>query len=147
MASKKAKRRSNTPTKVATVKPTSSSPAKAPAKAEKKSASTVAKTPVKSPAAKQSPSGKSTAPGKTTAPAKKTAPDKKIIAAQSDSQGKISAVKFDGSKSFTPIDKAIEMAEKGQIAEFHVVTKKDGSKYLRSNPSRKGSSLEQMAKQ
>jgi len=71
---------------------------------------------------------------------------KKIVDAQQDPGGNISAVKFEGNKNFTPVKKAIEMAEMDKIINVHAVHKKDGDKYLRSNPdNKKRNNLDDMA--
>jgi hypothetical protein len=71
---------------------------------------------------------------------------KKIVDARQDKGGTISHVQFAGNQSFTPVEKAIGMAEQGKIENAHTVTRKDGSQFLRSNPNRKsGDNLDEMA--
>ncbi|MCG8606124.1 DUF3892 domain-containing protein [bacterium] len=71
---------------------------------------------------------------------------KKIVDAEADSKGNISKVRFRGNRTFTPIDTAIRMAERGKIENAHVVKPKKGDPYLRSNPDRrKGNNLDEMA--
>ena len=71
---------------------------------------------------------------------------KKIVDAQQDQKGNIKSVKFNGNNSFTPVEKAIEMAENGKIDHTHVVHKQNGTKYLRSNPDNKtNNNLDEMA--
>lgn len=73
---------------------------------------------------------------------------KKVIDAKQDSKGNIKEVKLSGNKSFTPIDTAIKMADKGQIANAHAVHPKASIKpYLRTNPdNQKKNNLDDMAK-
>ncbi len=72
---------------------------------------------------------------------------RKVINARQDDNGKITHVLLDGNRNMTPIGKAIDMAEQGQLANAHAVTRQDGSQYLRTNPdSTTGNNLDQMAK-
>jgi hypothetical protein len=71
---------------------------------------------------------------------------RKVTDARQDEDGNISHVQLDGNRKFTSVDKAVEMAEQGRIANAHSVTKRDGSKYLRSNPNSKSNdNLDEMA--
>lgn len=71
---------------------------------------------------------------------------KKIVDARADSNGNIIQVKLEGNTNYTSVDKAIEMADRGQIKNAHSVKKSDGSKYLRTNPdSQTGNNLDEMA--
>ena len=73
---------------------------------------------------------------------------KKVIDAKEDSKGNITAVKLSGNSSYTPVETAIKMADKGQIDNAHAVHPKSGAKdHLRTNPdNRKGNNLDEMAK-
>lgn len=73
---------------------------------------------------------------------------KKVIDAKQDSKGNIAAVKLSGNSSFTPVETAMGMADKGQIDNAHTVRPKNGTKaHLRTNPdNRKGNNLDEMAK-
>ena len=72
---------------------------------------------------------------------------KKIVDAKRDSDGNISGVRLEGNVSFTPIERAMDMAERGQIENAHVMHLRNGSRYLRSNPDQEqGNSLDEMAK-
>ncbi len=71
---------------------------------------------------------------------------KRITDARNDADGNISHVQFDGSKRFTPVDRAIEMAKRDRIENAHVSHTKDGKEYLRTNPNKKkGDNLDEMA--
>ena len=71
---------------------------------------------------------------------------KKIIDAQADDKGNIRAVRFKGNSTFTPVDTAIDMANRGQIDNAHAVHPEGKKPYLRSNPdARKDNNLDDMA--
>lgn len=71
---------------------------------------------------------------------------KRIIDARADDKGNITAVRFRGNKTFTPLDAAIRMAEQDRISNAHAVRPKGRSPYLRTNPdSSKGNNLDDMA--
>ena len=59
---------------------------------------------------------------------------KKIIKTKLNENGIVERIKFEGNSSFTDIDVAINMTEKGQVEDVHVVKLPNGKKYLRSNP-------------
>lgn len=72
---------------------------------------------------------------------------RKIADARSDKDGNISHVLFEGNKNFTPVERAIEMADQGKVENAHAVHPKAGSSYLRTNPDNKtGNNLDEMAK-
>jgi hypothetical protein len=71
---------------------------------------------------------------------------KKIVDAHADKDGDITEVQFEGNSTFTPLDTAIGMADRGEIDNAHAVHPKDGESYLRTNPdSRKNNNLDDMA--
>lgn len=57
---------------------------------------------------------------------------KKIDKARLGEDRNISHVRFENSEKFTPIRKAIPMAERGEIEHIHVV-RRCGRKYLRAS--------------
>jgi hypothetical protein len=73
---------------------------------------------------------------------------KKVIDAKQDSKGNITAVKLQGNSTFTSIDTAMRMADKGQISNAHSVHPKYGTKpHLRTNPDeRSNNNLDEMAR-
>ena len=72
---------------------------------------------------------------------------KQVIDARADAAGNITHIKSEGNKNFTPINIAIKMAQKGAFSNIHVVTTKNGSTYLRSNPDHlTKNNLDEMAK-
>lgn len=71
---------------------------------------------------------------------------KRIIDAKADSDGDITHVKFNGNKNFTPVERAIKMAERGDIANAHAVHPTGRDPYLRTNPDgNKRNNLDDMA--
>ena len=72
---------------------------------------------------------------------------KRVIDAKQDSDGNITAVKLSGNQSFTPVDTAIKMADKGQIDNAHAVHPTGNTKdYLRTNPDKSvANNLDEMA--
>lgn len=71
---------------------------------------------------------------------------KKVVDARADSDGDINAVRFVGNTSFTSIDKAVDMADRGLIENAHAVHPSSGKPYLRSNPNdKKADNLDEMA--
>lgn len=71
---------------------------------------------------------------------------KKIVDAKADAEGDIEAVRFQGNKKFTSVDKAIEMADRDEIENAHAVRRKGAKPHLRTNPDKKKSNnLDDMA--
>ena len=62
---------------------------------------------------------------------------KKVVDARSDVSGRTTSVRLSGNTSFTPIDTAIRMADRGQISGAHVVRPVCSDPYLRTNPDGK----------
>ena len=62
---------------------------------------------------------------------------KRIVDAHADNDGDITAVRFEGNITFTPLETAIRMAENGQIENVHVAHTGEGRAYLRTNPNGK----------
>jgi len=62
---------------------------------------------------------------------------KRIIDARSDSNGRTTSVRLSENTSFTPVDTAIRMADRGQIDGAHVVRPICREPYLRTNPDGK----------
>jgi hypothetical protein len=54
--------------------------------------------------------------------------------ARADKDGVITHVRFKGNERFTSVDRAIPMAERGEIKNVHVVHPTSGKPYLRTNP-------------
>lgn len=72
---------------------------------------------------------------------------KRIADARADADGDITHVRFEGNTRFTSVERAIPMAERGEIENTHVVHPTDGRKeHLRTNPdSRNCNNLDDMA--
>lgn len=62
--------------------------------------------------------------------------EKIIIDAKADSEGNIAYVKFKDNERFTSVERAIKMADKGDIANAHAVRASNKKPHLRSNPDR-----------
>lgn len=79
--------------------------------------------------------------------AKHTKPAKlKIVDARADHEGDITHVRFEGNTRFTSVEKAIPMADRGEIANTHVVRATDKKTHLRTNADgRKRNNLDDMA--
>lgn len=52
---------------------------------------------------------------------------KKVVDAKQDSKGNITAVRLSGNSSFTPVQTAMNMADRGQIDNAHSVRPKSGA--------------------
>ncbi len=70
-----------------------------------------------------------------------------IVDARADADGDITHVKFKDNQRFTSVERAIPMAERGEIKNTHVVRPTDGRKdHLRTNADGKRSNnLDDMA--
>lgn len=60
---------------------------------------------------------------------------RKIVDARADGDGDITHVKFDGNERFTSVDRAIPMADRGEIEDVHVVRRVGAKTHLRTNPN------------
>ena len=60
---------------------------------------------------------------------------KEIIDARADSKGNITKVRFKGNSSFTNLETAMRMVERGQVEGAHVVEREGAKKHLRTNPN------------
>ncbi len=60
---------------------------------------------------------------------------RKVVDAKANAAGKITAVKLEGNKNFTSLEKAINMTENGDV-DLVVVNVKD-KKHLRTRPNEK----------
>ena len=71
---------------------------------------------------------------------------RKIIDALADSEGDITQVLFDGNSRFTSVERAIPMADRGEIENTHVVRRYNAKTHLRTNADgRKANNLDDMA--
>ncbi len=61
---------------------------------------------------------------------------KKIVNARADSDGDITHVLFEGNQNYTSVERAIPMADRGDIENTHVVRASDKKIHLRTNPDR-----------
>jgi 4-hydroxy-L-threonine phosphate dehydrogenase PdxA len=70
---------------------------------------------------------------------------KKIVDAKADAKGNITHVKLNGNQTFTPLETAIRMADKGTV-DAVVVTPKVAKQHLRTRPDhKKDNNLDDMA--
>ncbi len=71
---------------------------------------------------------------------------RKVVDARQDKKGNISHVQLEGNKNYTPVETAINMAKRGELANAHAVSRRDGKEYLRTNPdTRASNNLDEMA--
>jgi hypothetical protein len=71
---------------------------------------------------------------------------RKIVDARADSEGDITHVKLDGNTNFTSVERAIPMADRGEISNAHVVRRANAKVHLRTNPDgRTSNNLDDMA--
>jgi hypothetical protein len=59
---------------------------------------------------------------------------RKIVDARNAADGTVSHVRLDGNKNFTSVERAIPMADRGEIAGAHVVRREGAKEHLRTNP-------------
>ena len=73
---------------------------------------------------------------------------KRPIDARNDAKGNISHIKLSGNSTWTPLDAAIRMADRGQIDGVHVVRPSDAKVHIRTNPDGKsGNNLDTLAEE
>ena len=73
---------------------------------------------------------------------------RRVVDARADSDGGITHVRIEGNSNFTPVKRAIEMADRGELSNAHTVRPKTPgrSAYLRTNPdNKKGNNLDDLA--
>ena len=71
---------------------------------------------------------------------------RKVVDARAGKDGDITHVKLDGNTNFTPVERAIPMADRGEIENVHVVRASDKKPHLRTNPNgRQADNLDNMA--
>ncbi len=72
---------------------------------------------------------------------------RKVVDARADSEGDITQVKIEGNTNFTPVEAAMNMADRGELSNAHSVRGNPNAKdYLRTNPdSSKGNNLDTWA--
>ena len=71
---------------------------------------------------------------------------RKVVDARADSEGDITHVRIEGNSKFTSVEKAMEMADRGELANAHTVRRRNAKPHLRTNPDgRKANNLDEMA--
>ncbi|MEP0314209.1 MAG: DUF3892 domain-containing protein [Hyphomonas sp.] len=71
---------------------------------------------------------------------------RKIVDARADKDGDITHVKFKGNERFTSVERAIPIADRGEIENTHVVRRENAKTHLRTNrDGRERNNLDWMA--
>jgi hypothetical protein len=71
---------------------------------------------------------------------------RKVIDARADANGNITQVKLEGNSTFTSLDTAMKMADRGELSNAHTVRRTNAKDHLRTNPDRTTSNnLDDMA--
>lgn len=71
---------------------------------------------------------------------------RKVIDARADSEGDITHVRLSGNQRFTSVEKAMKMADRGELSNAHSVRRNNAKPHLRTNPNdRTGDNLDHMA--
>jgi hypothetical protein len=72
---------------------------------------------------------------------------RKVIGARNGPDKTVSHVLIEGNRNFTPIAKAIGMAERGDLSNVHAVHRVGAKAHLRTNPDgQERNNLDRMAK-
>ncbi|MGC6331467.1 DUF3892 domain-containing protein [Rhizorhabdus sp. FW153] len=58
---------------------------------------------------------------------------RKIVDARNNADGTVSHVRLDGNVNFTPVARAITMADRGEISNAHTVRRANAKLHLRTN--------------
>jgi hypothetical protein len=61
---------------------------------------------------------------------------KRIVDARLGGDGRTTHVRFEGNRRFTPVIRAIAMADRGEVENAHVVRRRNARPHLRHNPVR-----------
>ncbi|MHA1597933.1 MAG: DUF3892 domain-containing protein [Alphaproteobacteria bacterium] len=72
---------------------------------------------------------------------------RKVVDARENSEGDITHVKIQGNQKFTPVETAMDMADRNELSNVHSVRDNPNAKdYLRTNPDgSKGNNLDTWA--
>ena len=71
---------------------------------------------------------------------------RKVIDAKNAPDGTVSHVKLSGNKTWTSVDAAMRMADRGEIENAHSVHRSNAKPHLRTNPDgRKANNLDTLA--
>lgn len=71
---------------------------------------------------------------------------RKVVDARADAKGNITHVKVEGNSRFTPLNQAMNMAERGELTNVHSVRPTEAKAHLRTNPDGKSANnLDTMA--
>ena len=61
-------------------------------------------------------------------------PGRKVVDARNAPDGTVSHVKIAGNTSWTPVETAMRMADRGQLSNAHTVNRVNAKPHLRTNP-------------
>ena len=64
-----------------------------------------------------------------------TIKQRRVVDARADSEGDIEQVRLDGNSNFTSVEKAMEMADRGELENVHTVRRRNAKPHLRTNPN------------
>lgn len=71
---------------------------------------------------------------------------RKVIDAKNAPDKTVSHVKIEGNKGWTPVETAMRMAERGELANAHSVNRSNAKPHLRTNPDgREANNLDTLA--
>lgn len=71
---------------------------------------------------------------------------RKVVDARADSEGDITHVQLEGNERFTSVEKAMQMADRGELENAHSVRRSNAKPHLRTNPDpSKGNNLDTWA--
>ena len=60
---------------------------------------------------------------------------RKVVDARNAADGTVSHVRIEGNTNFTPVRKAMEMADRGLLSNAHTVNRANAKPHLRTNPN------------
>lgn len=71
---------------------------------------------------------------------------RKVVGARADNIGNITHVLIEGNQNFTSVERAMPMADRGELSNVHSVRPDNAKHHLRSNPDgRTANNLDDMA--
>jgi len=59
---------------------------------------------------------------------------KRVVDARANSEGDITHVRISGNSNFTPVEAAMRMADRDELANAHTVRRSNAKPHLRTNP-------------
>ena len=64
---------------------------------------------------------------------------RRVVDARADAEGDITHVRLEGNTNFTSVEKAMQMADRGDLENAHTVRRRNAKQHLRTNPDGKKS--------